>query len=112
MIRLRVGSTDDFATVFPRTRELNAHEGIEIEDVRLAAALHALLADPTLGCVWLIERSCTEIGYAIVTFGFDLEFGGRGAYLTELFIDGRALGSVARATGPLLLRNESPVPTI
>jgi ribosomal protein S18 acetylase RimI-like enzyme len=41
------------------------------------------------------------IGYAIVTFGYDLEFGGRDAYLTELWIDpaerGRGAGSAVLA---------------
>ncbi len=101
MIRLRIGSPDDFPAVFPRTQALNAHEGIEIDDERLAAGLRRLLDDPGLGHVWLIERSGAAIGYAIVTYGYDLEFGGRDAYLTELWIDpaqrGRGAATAALA---------------
>jgi ribosomal protein S18 acetylase RimI-like enzyme len=42
------------------------------------------------------ELGGVPIGYAILTYGFDFEFGGREAFLTELFITprhrGRGLG--------------------
>jgi ribosomal protein S18 acetylase RimI-like enzyme len=51
--------------------------------------------------VWVIEDAGAQLGYAIVTFGFDLEFGGRDAWLTELWVDeaarGRGAGSAALA---------------
>lgn len=106
MFRLRFGTTDDFAAVFPRTRALNAHEGITIDDARLAEALRGLLADPQLGGVWLIERERTPIGYAIVTFGYDLEFAGRDAYLTELWVDDDQRGSGAGSAALALLPDE------
>jgi ribosomal protein S18 acetylase RimI-like enzyme len=84
---LRRATTADVPALLPRTRALNAHEGIAIGDDELEAALRRLLADRALGGAWLIERAGAVIGYAIVTFGFDLEFGGRDAYLTELWID-------------------------
>ena len=99
MFALRAAALDDLATVLPRTRDLNAHEGIAIDAPTLEAALERLLRDPSLGGVWLIERERVAIGYAIVTFGYDLEFGGRDAFLTELWVDpdarGRGAGSAA-----------------
>ncbi len=87
MISLRLATPADLPTLLPRTRALNAHEAIEISDAALSAALQRLLATPELGGAWLIERDVTVVGYAIVTYGYDLEFGGRDAYLTELWID-------------------------
>jgi len=86
MIRVRPGTLDDVAEILPRVRALNAEENIEIDDVSLEAALRRLLGDPSLGSVWLAldER---VIGHAVVTYGFDLELGGRDAFLTELWID-------------------------
>jgi ribosomal protein S18 acetylase RimI-like enzyme len=136
---LRAATLDDLATLLPRTRDLNAHEGIAIDAPALEAALERLLRDPSLGGVWLIderseiaggaagglprgiderseiakgriderseiagggiERERAAIGYAIVTFGYDLEFGGRDAFLTELWVDpvqrGRGAGGAA-----------------
>lgn len=86
MLRIRAATLDDLAEVLPRTRALNAHEGIAISDELLEAALRRLLADPDLGGAWLIENEHV-VGYAIATFGYDLEFGGRDAYLTEIWID-------------------------
>jgi ribosomal protein S18 acetylase RimI-like enzyme len=94
VITVRAATLDDAATILPRTRALNAHEGIVITDELLEAALRRLLADPSLGAAWLIETD-TVIGYAITTFGYDLEFGGRDAYLTELWIDEPARGTGA-----------------
>lgn len=96
-IRLRTATLDDVPAVLPRTRALNAHEGILITDELLETALRRLLADASLGGVWLVEDDGAAIGYAIVTFGYDLEFGGRDAYLTELWIDEDSRGSGAGA---------------
>ncbi len=87
MITLRAATAAELSVLLPRTRALNDHEGIAIGDAELEAALRRLLASPELGGAWLIERATATIGYAIVTYGYDLEFGGRDAYLTELWID-------------------------
>ena len=86
MIRVRPATLDDVAEILPRVRALNAEESIEIDDVPLEAALRRLLGDPSLGSVWLVEDE-RVIGHAVVTYGFDLEFGGRDAFLTELWVD-------------------------
>lgn len=95
MLGLRQCTIDDLATVLPRTRDLNEHEGIALAPAALEASLARLLGDPQLGGVWLVERGGAPIGYAIATFGYDLEFGGRDAVLTELWIDPAERGSGA-----------------
>jgi ribosomal protein S18 acetylase RimI-like enzyme len=95
MLALRQAVLDDLVHVLPRTRDLNAHEGIALELSALEASLARLLGDPQLGGVWLVERDGAPIGYAIATFGYDLEFGGRDAVLTELWIDPDARGTGA-----------------
>jgi ribosomal protein S18 acetylase RimI-like enzyme len=105
-IVLHRATVEDLHLVLPRTRALNDHEAIEISDATLASALRALLDDPALGGVWLVMRDGAPIGYAIVTFGYDLEFSGRDAYLTELWIDEAARGSGAGRTALELLDPE------
>lgn len=103
MLRLRSAVADDLAELLPRTLALNSHEGIAVDPPELSAALDRLLRDPALGGVWLIERDAAVIGYAIVTFGYDLEFGGRDAFLTELWVDPPARNTgAARAALTLL----------
>lgn len=100
VINIRPAGADDVAAVLPRTRALNDHEGIAISDELLDAALRRLLGDASLGGVWLVEREGAPIGYAIVTYGYDLEFGGRDSYLTELWIDD---GERGHGAGTLVL---------
>lgn len=106
MIQLRWATPDDLDEVLPRTRALNAQEDIEIAAPVLEAALRRLLADRGLGGCWLVEGAGGVIGYAIVTFGYDLEYGGRDAYLTELWIDPEARGRGAGAAALALLEGE------
>lgn len=106
MIQLRLATLADFDAVLPRTRALNAHEGIEVPAPVFEAALRRLLGDPAIGACWLVERAGAPIGYAITTYSFDLEFGGREAYLTELWIDPAARGAGAGAGALALLEGE------
>jgi ribosomal protein S18 acetylase RimI-like enzyme len=101
VIALRLATAADLAIVLPRTRALNAHEGIIVAPDVLEAALRQLLADASIGAVWLVEEDGDACGYALTTFCFDLEFGGREAWLTEIWIDeparGRGAGTAALA---------------
>jgi GNAT superfamily N-acetyltransferase len=103
MYSLRPATLADLSVVVARTRALNAVEHIEIADDGLAAAAARLLADPTLGHVWLVEHEGRVIGHAVVTYGFDLEFGGRDAFLTELWVDPEARGRGAATLALQLL---------
>ena len=106
MISLRPATVSDASAVFPRTRALNDHEGIEISDERLRAGLEKLLGNPGFGGVWLVVREGETIGYAIVTYGYDLEFGGREGWLTELWIDVDQRGAGAGAAAITALEAE------
>ena len=103
---LRLATIDDVPALLPRTRALNAHEAIAIGDAELEAALRVLLGDASLGGAWLVEDDGAVIGYAIVTYGYDLEFAGRDAYLTELWIDESARGRGAGRAALSLLPDE------
>jgi len=92
---LRPATRRDLPLILPRTRALNDHEGIAIDTASLEAALRALLEDERTGLVWLVLRGDAPIGYAITTYGYDLEYGGRDATLTELWIDPSARGTGA-----------------
>jgi len=96
---LRAATVADVPAILPRSRALQDHEGIEISAAKLEGALIVMLRDPSLGGVWMIEDGGVVVGYAFISFSFDLEFAGREAWLTELFIDdavrGRGAGTFA-----------------
>jgi GNAT superfamily N-acetyltransferase len=62
-------------------------EEIPFDSKSIASDLSRLLRDPILGRAWFIRANRRNVGYVIVTFGFDLEFGGRVATVTELYIE-------------------------
>jgi GNAT superfamily N-acetyltransferase len=82
------------------TARFHQVEGVELPDERRRASLDQLLASPAQGCILLISGSTGTIcGYAIMAYGFSLEFGGRDAFLDELFIEegyrGQGIGKAA-----------------
>src|SRR5690349_4970490 len=96
---LRRAGAADAAALAPWMTAFNASEGITVDPAALARALDRLLAGDDLGRVWWLDDGGAAVGYAVVTFGFDLEHAGRDAYLTELYLDpaarGRGLGRAA-----------------
>jgi GNAT superfamily N-acetyltransferase len=76
-------------------RGLYDTEHIAFDEARAVRTLGGLLADPALGSVWMIERDGRTAGYAVLTLGYSLEFGGRFAVLDELFIQEEHRGTGA-----------------
>jgi ribosomal protein S18 acetylase RimI-like enzyme len=64
-------------------------------------AFSELLADQELGQVWLILAEAGPVGYVVLTLGYSMEYGGRDAFVDDLFIQrpfrGRGFGKLALA---------------
>lgn len=80
----------------------HAFQGVSVAAAAREKALAELVGNETLGQVWLLRKDGAVIGYAAICYGFSIEFGGRDAFLDELFIAepwrGRGLGAEALAT--------------
>jgi ribosomal protein S18 acetylase RimI-like enzyme len=117
-VELRTAGVGDLDLVLGLMRGLYASDHIVFEEPRARRALAALLADPALGEVRLAETGGQVIGYAVLTLGYSLEFGGSFWVIDELFIrDGqrgkgagrqvlRAIEAAARARGLHAIRLE------
>lgn len=85
----------DLPSLLAMQREFYAHERYPFDEGVAAAAMRALLEDASLGRMMIAD----EAGYFVVTFGYSLEFGGRDAFVDELFVlpaaRGRGLGTQA-----------------
>jgi ribosomal protein S18 acetylase RimI-like enzyme len=57
-----------------------------------AGALAPLLANPSLGVVLVVDVDDRLRGYAVLTWGWSLESGGREALLDEIFVESRGQG--------------------
>jgi len=58
----------------------------------IAPALDKLLRSRSLGRVWIMYAGARPAGYAVLTYNFDLEFGGIEGLVTDLFVDARYRG--------------------
>ena len=86
MDAFRPARPDDLDGLLALQRAYYAEAGYPFEPARARAALAGLLADPTLGAVWLAEREGSPMAYAVLTLGYSLEYGGRDAFLDELYV--------------------------
>jgi GNAT superfamily N-acetyltransferase len=55
----------------------------------LSRGLDTLLRNLSQGQVWLMENHKNPIGYAVLTYNFDLEYGGIEGMLTEVYVEKR-----------------------
>lgn len=82
----RLATAGDLDVVLGLMAEFNAGEGITFNAPPFRASAAKLIEDQSLGLLPLFAISNRVVGYAALTWGFDLEFGGRDSFLTELFL--------------------------
>jgi len=120
---LRRATAADIDAILPHMEVFNVEEHIDFTRDKGRRALGQLVRHPEWGFVLLAEVDADVVGYALVAYGFDIEFGGRDAFLCELFVArdhrgkglGRALLEVAEAAAKdgdvaalhLLVRHEN-----
>lgn len=98
---IRRAVPEDAEAILPMATELYAMEELAFEPARARVALGRLLGEPGLGFVVVADDPAGGLaGYAICTFGFDLEFAGRDAFVTEVLVAAPWRG---QGLGPLLL---------
>lgn len=94
---LRQATSTDLETLLTLVREYYLYDQIGFKASRQSKALAELLLNPSLGCAWLMEDQGRAFGYAVLTFGYAIESGGRDAILDELYLReayrGRGLGT-------------------
>src|SRR5262249_62154699 len=82
-------------------REFAATQRYPLRDTA-AHALRELLTSPAVGRVWLVEAAGSAVGYIVLTFGFSLEYGGRGGFVDGVFVVLSWGGGGGRGGGPPL----------
>jgi len=98
---IRRATVADADAILPMATELYEMEELAFDPARARVALGKLLGDANLGFAVVADDPAGGLaGYAICTFGFDLEFAGRDAFVTEVLVAAPWRG---RGLGPLLL---------
>ena len=89
---LQAATPADVPVLLAMMVDFNQGEAIDWDSERGEAPLRHLLAHPELGQVSLLQQGAQPIGYGVVTYGYDLEFSGRDAFLTEFYLAPAARG--------------------
>ena len=122
---VRRATSADLDALLALTRAFGIEEGRRYDETHVAGALEPLLRDDTHGQVWLLAGPVGDdgpLGYAVLSWGWGVESGGREGLVDEIFVAegsrGRGLGGVllsavleaARAAGcrTLFLETERP----
>jgi ribosomal protein S18 acetylase RimI-like enzyme len=86
MFAARSATDADVPTILTMMADFNAIEAIPFDRESFAPRVRELIGSPGVGGILVFTFSGDVAGYAIVTYGWDLEFGGRDAFLTELYV--------------------------
>jgi len=99
--QFRLAVESDADTLLPFMREYYAFDGHGFDPAKARVALTALLRDSNRGRAWLILDGDIPVGYAVLCFGYSLEWLGRDAFVDELYLReeyrGRCWGGKAMA---------------
>ena len=99
--RARPATSADVPLLVEMMTEFYAESGYPLDAARARTAFEQLLTDPRSGQVWLLLWDGQPAGYVVMTLGYSMEYGGRDAFVDDLFVRpscrGRGLGTLALA---------------
>ena len=67
-------------------RQFYRESAFSMQPERAKAAFQQLTDNPALGRVWICEQNKAAVGYIVLTLGFSMEYGGRDAFVDDLFV--------------------------
>jgi ribosomal protein S18 acetylase RimI-like enzyme len=76
----------DIDQLLPLIHDFYQHFDYPYVETEKRLTLASLLQNPTFGRLYLIQSEKNIVGYVYLSFYFSLEFGGRTAFIDELFI--------------------------
>ena len=85
-LKIRFAASRDFDRLLRLVAAYYRFDSIAFDARVTGRALRRLLREKSLGRGWVIDSGRELAGYAIVTYNYDLEFGGIEAIMTDLFI--------------------------
>lgn len=85
-VQFEPASAADFTELLSMMEEFYAIDGYPFNRSLVASNLQLFTASETFGKLWMIKNEQETAGYVILTFCFSFEFGGRTAFIDELFL--------------------------
>src|SRR5450759_4240814 len=84
---IRQASAADLSRLLGLMADFYAESAYVLDRARAEEAFTALVSDPRLGRLWLIEQGSDAVGYVVVTFVFAMEYGGLTAAVDDFYIE-------------------------
>ena len=84
--QFRLAVESDAELLLDFMRDYYAFDGHGYDRSKAHAALVPLLGNPNFGRAWIILDGETPVGYAVLCFGYSLEWLGRDAFVDELYL--------------------------
>jgi diamine N-acetyltransferase len=84
--RFRLAEASDAELLLDFMRDYYAFDGHGYDREKARAALIPLLENPSFGRAWLILDGASPVGYAVICFGYSLEWLGRDAFVDEFYL--------------------------
>ncbi len=104
-VELAPAGPPDLEELLELLARFNASQGYAYDAATGRFALGELLAKPELGRAYWIRHDGASVGYAVLCFGWSLEWGGRDAFVDEIFVEAPARGhGIGRAALRALIR--------
>jgi diamine N-acetyltransferase len=87
-IEFHLAGPEDLPVLLSMMKQLQADDpwSIPYNETNAATAVDDLLRDHSLGRIWMIASHGETIGYIVMAFDYSLEYGGRGAWVDEVFV--------------------------
>lgn len=102
MASFRAAKITDCDAIVSLMGKYYAEDGYPFSESAARTSLQQFLNSKHLGHLWALDDEGKVVGYMAVTLGFSFEYGGRDAFLDEIYIDTshrrRGLGRVAMDT--------------
>jgi len=86
MVSFRPSTVSDLEALLALQQQYYAEDGYPFVERAARTTWERLLNEPSLGRIWVAEDGASLVAYAVLTFGFSLEYHGCDAVLDELFV--------------------------
>jgi GNAT superfamily N-acetyltransferase len=99
LVSFRSCGPRDHAALLKLVLAYNRFEKTRANRKSLSQGLNVLLRNPSQGKIWLLEVHKKPVGYALLTYNFELEYGGAEGLLRDLYVEkkyrSQGIGSLA-----------------
>lgn len=85
-VRIELATENNLSVLLPLVREYHEFEEIRLAEVVRKNSLRTLLADKSLGGIWMVYQNTSLTGYIALCVGYSIEFAGLDAFVDEFYI--------------------------